>query len=506
MTLAISLNYGITRLVPRSVSIATAVLDGVPQTSGVRWSVFPEGACILATEQGKAWLTGATPGPFGLVCIAGGQAASTVGMVLSPAPVPPPVVVPPVVVPPAAKGKLIRYWLQLWFTDFFYTWGVPPASLVLEKAVALYYDGSLSGNVSRHERMKVFNPNMLFMPYTVQYTMILSGTNEPSLASVYADDLTAWAAAQSLTAAEVEAMWLQNPDGTRVKISIWGSARNIGDPRNVNWRKYTIDRYQRMAKVSPAITGLFIDEFGSNQVNSNFKLGAGGSATTLQAIIDAETSLMLAISSALAPGKLIVNTASYEFQGDVDIAHAAGGVHMEQANVPMSLDWWNSTWPYIDRLMAAKVLVNLVCAYGFGEYDGVKDANGVHMDTHRGKLLELAGYYMLVTDPMLLALHLENAWNYAPLTYKLAECDFELGLPKSVRTKNAGIFLREFDHGIVLVNPVKDRLPANYAVTTSILLPTDRKYAQVAADGSIGPVVTSISLRCPEAAILAVVP
>lgn len=489
MTVTVTFDKPLAGLHVGETALATIKINGLPMTSGtVDWAMDQNGivSCkpVTPVVPGQvAAITALASGKVDLYCIANHQLSSLIVANIIPA----------VVLTPR-----IRDWIQVWLTDFYYTW-----TTVLENEAAVYYDGFISGDIPRHERMKKLNPMLLFMPYTVEYAPIISGNN---LQSQYLYILGAWATQNKLSIADVEAMFLKGADGQRLVIEIWGSKRNVGDPTNPNWMKFQVWRYQQIVAQSPAISGAFVDEFGSNQINGNFKLGAGGSATRLGAIIDAQTVLIGMIAGAIGPKKLIVNTAAYIFQNDADIAHAAKGVHLEQINNPMSLDWWNSSWPYMDRLVASGILTNIVCAYGFGEYESTKDSFGNHMDTHRGKLLELAAYYMIVTDPALLAIHLENGWGVPPMTNKLKELEANIGRFTGTRTKIGTYFIRNFQRGLVVVNPIVDRNPPNYEVMSVINLPTDRKYAQIMPDGSLGPQVKQLTLRRPEAAILKVIP
>lgn len=528
--LTISLNYSIARMSPGTLCIAKAMLGNTQVVDGVNWKVVPDGAADVVNEHGSARITGKFEGPFVLTCIAAQQAAAVIGSVYvaPPSPVipvppvkpvppvvvtptPPPVVIPPVVIPPAGtaltvapakKWKRKRKGILLVNTDFYYTW-----SANLEGPAALRYDVWFSGDPQRHARMKLINPDTIFLPYTLEYTNIVK-TGE-HLENQYETDFVNWCADNHIPQVQAEAAWLHDSTGKRVTVTIWGSLRNIGDPTNPIWRRFTIWRYKQLSIKFPGANGFFIDEFGSSAITANYKLSTSDSAR-LAAILAAETSLIAEIANAIAPLQLVVNTASYMFQEDVDIAKAGFGVHMEQINNPMNLDWWNSSWPYMERLMAAGVWVNIVPAYQFGEYESTHDKLGNHMDTHRGKMLELAAYYMCVTDPALFGFSIQNFWptGITPMTYWLKEIDVELDGPLEVRNRQPGlkVWQRRFASGLVIVNPISDRLDPNYSVETQVVLPSDRKYGQVLPDGSTGPQVKSVMMRCPEAAMFKVIP
>lgn len=415
----------------------------------------------------------------------------------------------PVVAPPSpahfvapAKSWQGHRQLRILQTDFYYDW-----SQSMEEQDAARVDIMISGNPDRHARMKVFNPSLKHIPYTLQYTSIEGGSN---LSSGFVPNFIQWCSDNHIGTVEAEKAWLHTPDGKRVEVNIWGSKRWVGDPRDPTWRKFSVWRYKELMRTIPTADGFFIDEFGSGGLTKNYKLALTDGAA-LQAIFASETTLIAEISTAIAPKQLIVNIGNYMFQEDIDIAKAAGGVHMEQVNVPTTLDWWASAWPFMEKLMAADVFVNIVPAYEFGEYESVKDSKGYHMDSHRGKLLEVCGAYMLLpANPGLMALSVENGpWDkFTPITNWLYEIDSNIGSPIEVRQKLSGFhhFYRRFSSGLVVVNPVVDRNPPNYGVQSRIDLPRDRKYAQILPNGQPGPVVDHILLRTPEAAILKVIP
>lgn len=530
--LTISLNYSIARMVPGTVCLATPMIGNVALTSGVNWKVVPEGAAQVTNELGRGRIVAKLEGPFVLVCLAAQQAAATIGYVipLTPAkptppvvtpplppvvvpPPPPPVVVPPPVVTPPQSTPLIVAPAKLWKrkrkgilmanTDFYYdVW-----TQAMEAAAAMRYDVWFSGDPARHARMRLVNPNSKFLPYTLEYTNIMKPGDV--LQNQYEHDFEQWCADNHISQAQAESAWLLDPTGNRVTTTIWGSLRDIGDPTNQIWRQFTVWRYQQLGIQFPGADGFFIDEFGSNALTANYKR-ATTDPTRLAAILAAETTLIAEIANAIAPRQLVVNTASYLFQEDVDIAKAGFGVHMEQINNPMNLDWWNTSWPYMERLMAAGVLVNIVPAYQFGEYESAKDKLGNHMDSHRGKLLELAAYYMCVSDPALFAFSIQNFWptGITPMTYWLSEIDVELDGPIETRNRQPGlkIWQRRFASGLVVVNPISDRLDPNYAAQIQVTLPNDRKYGQVMPDGTTGSQVKAVMMRTPEAAIFRVIP
>lgn len=340
----------------------------------------------------------------------------------------------------------------------------------------------------------------------------------------YLDDFAAWCKANNISAAAAEAVWLHGPDGKRIIPHIWDSPRNVIDPRDPTARRYTIDRIVRVGS-GVNVDGVFLDEFGRGGVQPIYALTGQPTDPIMAALSSLVADVELALAK-LSPAKqLVVNTASYRFQFDFDCSYAAYGTHMEQTNNPLSGDLAGAfkqtgnppnTWSFIDSLLAKSVFVNMVPPYQFGEYESqVGKAGTQHMDTIRGKYLELASYYMVVTDPSLLGLSIENGdWaKYTPVQNWVPAIDADIGRAIETRVKGIGaathVWMRRFDNGLVLFNPIwndvwnrssQDFGPSNQV---SVTLPTDRKYFHVdPATGVADTVPTaSILLRTPEAAI-----
>jgi len=589
-------NYAVDRMNVGMSVIATLTVNGVTVPKPT-WAVTGSSVKTAVDSGMYLRITGAAPGSTTIVGSDGaGHSASIVATVLgAPTPTPPPTPTPdptpapspspqppPAVVAPAAAWKRIRDHICLVSTDFYYNW-----TLAIEQIAALRYDIFYSGDPARHARMKLLNPYGRFLPYSIEVTTIVPGAAGASLGTCYADDFAAWCTANGISAAAQEAAWLHKPGtfdkANRVSLTIWGSLRWMLDPTDDTARRYTVDRYRRLAGVA-VVDGMFADEFGSGQMLSYYKLAAGSDTLRLLALTDAETSLIALIAAAIAPKQLVLNAAGYELAWDAALSRAAMGAHMEQTNNPMTMDWWATTWAYIDQLLASGVFVNFVPLYDFGRYELLYDGKapapspfptpqlargtrtsahaqpaqavdndaqrwlghplrapmptgtvrrvatklkykvtrtlaalaqtmrtlgvGTAMDTHRGKLLELAGAYMVITDPALLGLSIENGFwgTFTAATNYLPEIDAKIGRAKEKRQRGpvgTHYFTRRFDNGLVVVNPIWNRLQQDYsaAAAVTIPLPSDRRYARVNADGSLAAPSTSVTLRTPEAAI-----
>lgn len=530
-TLTISTNYPSSNMSVGEAIIAKASLNGAVLTSGVTWSVKApaSGAIKIAGDLSNVCrITGMLKGTDAVVATYGTAVGTLVcGVAVAvPTPTPTPVPVPtPVYVPsPAAAWHRHRPHITVGHTDFNYNWDKPhdwlgTVATPMEIAYAARYDFSYSGFWARQQRFKTVNANMHCLPYTLLLTCETVGT---AIEGAYLPDFATWCAANAVTAAQAEAALLHLPGFTdaanRLVVTIWGSTRWVGDPTSDAWRRYSADRYRRIA--APAwVDGAFIDEYGSSQNRGMYKLSCPADTVRLQALCDAQTTLLAAVAGAIAPKQLVINTSAYLFPWDAQETDAARGTHMEQINDAVPPELWSQSWPYIDQRLAAGDFVNIVPLRDFGHYETVHDAQtpANYLDTPRGKLVELASYYMLVTDPALLGLSIENGdWSTdTPMQNWLAEIDAEIGLalePRKLATvahqgTSGRAFVRRFANGVVVANVCTDRTNTNYGVgnTTTVTLPTDRTYAQVRADGTLAAAAATVTLRCPEAAVFVVV-
>lgn len=534
------------------------------------------------TTPGLNKLTALKAGNVRLIALAGGgysaiMAASVAAVPVQPTPNPLPF---PASSSPFMLLKLLRGWLQLVHTDFNYNWDSPHDSpsttpTAMEAKYAKMYDVSYSGSPFRWARLKKINPGIKCIPYSLELTTLQTTQGTPQIQTVWEPDFIDWCKLKLIPDDEVEMAWLHTPGGTtrttRLQLNTWGSLRFVPDPTSKVMRDYTVDRYKRIA-IQPGADGAFIDEYGSSMQN-NYKLAAPTTSVAdvgrVKALMDASVTLLAEIATALGATKqLIINSAGYEAAWDEATTHAAKGAHMEQTNNPITRELWANTWPYIDRLHVAGDYINMVPLYDFGHYEllhdnqasvGVSTINqalasvgaaaaqkdwqghpvrsgdyvkfkvaaatapvsGVnYMDTPRGKLLELASYYMVVVDPHLIGLSIENGdWaKDTPVQNYLYQINADIGLAIEIRQRvpagaiasghgDGTCFERRFQRGLVIANMVSEDTytgkanwgPGNASV---IALPTDRKYYRVLADGTVATTQSlNVLLRSPEAAI-----
>lgn len=576
-------------MVVGEVRAFSAYRDGALATDGIAWSSSAR-ALITPTAIGASWkVEAAAPGLGVTVRATDVKTGAFVEQSFSivPSPVPVPISKDP---SPWLSLPRLRAWITMVHTNFNYNWTKRTGADVtaMERLYASRYDVTYSGTADTNSHLKVANPHIRSVPYSLLLTTLTNDGGTPNIQTVYQDDFDRYCAANGISAADAEACWLKKAGdkNTRVLLHTWDSPRNMLDPTNAIVRAYQIDRFKRIAS-GPIIDGVFIDEFGSNMNRADLAQSAGADTVRLQALCDADTSLLSAIALAILPKQLVINTGGYIFAWDAQETRAARGSHMEQTNNPMAQELWANNWPYMDARVAEGDWINMVPLFDWGHYEKLHDALtadqhlaltakitedrsrwsghpvrdpamrraastrgwdralptetlleplqyppslaaravakvkslftaaavvGNAMDSARGKLLELVSYYMVVTDPALLGLSIENGdWGtFTPTTNWLYQIDVDLGLPIEIRQHNAAafagrgrIFHRRFAKGLVVANLIPDRSPADYGPNGggTFTLPTDRAYARVLPDGTLAQQQQKITLRCPEAAI-----
>jgi hypothetical protein len=175
-------------------------------------------------------------------------------------------------------------------------------------------------------------------------------------------------------------------------------------------------------------------------------------------------------------------------------------------------------WKWIESLNASNVFADLVSAYSSEDIAAMGSSyprGNSATSVQRGKLWELASYYMVVpSTPKKLGLQLENKWDkpYSTLWIKAQEAN--IGHPRAARVQMSSgtdaqrnayiVYTRDFDRALVVLRLQQGWGAHTYGDPTAITIPLSakEKWLPLAADGSVGAAVTSIRLRNGEAAIL----
>jgi len=432
-----------------------------------------------------------------------------------PAPAPIPTTPPPTTTPSSAGTlfsgytSISKHWphIRTMMTDFYYSWTSE------ERAWAgAHYDLAMSGSGSA---WTAANPTVGHLPYTIEWTVIIPGTESAGLTTTYYADMVAWYRAHtslSLETAFLHAAGARRDSAGRAIVTIWGSRRWMINPADPGALQYQTDRYARIVANEG---GAFVDEAGSGDMLS--RISNTLEYPTSDTFTAPQSAAFAALKRAMGNKTLMLNTAEYQTDFDRANALAAGSVHMESINNPLSPDM-PLRWHWIESLTSSNVLVDMVTLYSTPEASNMAATfpkGNYATSAQRMKMWELASYYMAVSStPDNLALQLENTWNvpYSSVWTKAQEAN--VGHPLSARvvasrgTDPLGqaymVYTRDMDRALVIARVNQGWGTHSYvdASAITIPLPTSDIWLPLRADGTLGAPVTSVSLRNVEAMIL----
>ncbi|HEX9106988.1 MAG TPA: hypothetical protein VF832_07165, partial [Longimicrobiales bacterium] len=369
-------------------------------------------------------------------------------------------------------------------------------------------------------RLKALVPGVTNAPYAIALTLpIPAYSNYPHALDVdFNDDMKAWYAVHRQY--DIETAFLHNADGTRKTVKIWYSGPennrwilNPKDPGNIAYQSDRLRRYMQVG--GTAADGIFLDEVGP----LNFYTGsteypkspAGDSARRADLV-----RFMAALRAGLGPGKmLMINSADYTDPFYVRLVGAAGATHKEFYNNPFTNG--PQRWAAVDQMTATGAIVEIASPFTAADYAKRADfpAGGYPSGLVRGRMLELASYYMIFTTPA-------QTWMWlwggaaAPRDW-LKAYEANLGAPAAARSvlssgvdavgQGFQVWQRPFQRGLVLVRPQLTAMPKppqryDDATAVSVSLPAGTTWHLLNADGSTTAPVTAVTLRNAEAAIL----
>jgi hypothetical protein len=471
----------------------------------------------IATIDTTGAVTGVAAGAVNIVVRAGTN-QSTAQVTVIPAavvvaPAPPP---PAPVTPPVSSGSLYGsysstspHWphIRTMMTDFYYGWTSAERTWAGQ-----HYDYAMSGSGTA---WLAGNPTVGHFPYTLEWTVIIPGAAHDGLTTVYYADMVAWYRAHpslSLESAFLHRAGASRDSAGRAVVSIWGSARWMVNPADAGAREYQADRFTRIVANEG---GAFVDEAGSGDMLGRIR--GTQEYPTSDAYVPAQTAAFAAIKRAMGTKVLMLNTAEYRTDFDRANAVAAGAAHMELINNPLSANM-PSNWQWIESLVNSGVFVDMVAAYSTTYANSIPTTfphGNSATSAQRMKLWELASYYLVVpSNPALLALQLENAWNVPYSSMWLRAQEANIGHPVGARvfasrgTDPLGqayvVYTREMDRALIVVRVNQGWGAHSYIDGTAVTipLPTTDQWLPLHADGTLGAAVTSVTLRNVEAAIL----
>lgn len=487
----------------------------VVTTAQVTWTSNNPSIASVSTS---GEVTGGNPGSAVITATAGsGHSTSTVTVTpnsTAPPSSPPPPPPPPVTPPPSLASLYDDYsavsphWRHIttMMTDFYYGW--TPSEHVWAGA---HYDLAMSGDGTAWHAA---NPTVRQLPYALEWATEIDG-NASGTATQFYLDMKQWYAAHPQY--NIEAGFLHVPNAPadsahRLVIFRWGTHKWPINPADPGMRAYQIDRLTRLAS---GHDGVFLDVESSGdfmpQIANSQEYAVSASYQT------AHTSLLAAIKQAFGSKMLMLNTSQYTTPLDLADAEAAGAVHLEKMNMPLTSNMY-ARWQWCETLLSHGVFVDFVSTLSSGEeasYSSTVPPGNSLTTTQRLKLWELASYYMVVpTTPNQMAVQLENMWNlpYSQIWTRAQEAD--IGHPTGSRTivtrgtdpvgQGYTLYSRDFDRALILVRHQSGYGTQVYTDASAVTfpLPAGETWLPLHADGTVGSAVTSIKLRNAEAAIL----
>jgi hypothetical protein len=295
---------------------------------------------------------------------------------------------------------------------------------------------------------------------------------------------------------------------SRVFLGFYGQMRPATNPSNPNFLAWLIDYEQRFLSAHHGADGLFLDNSGGKTPVAD--------GTVLENTLNYSSDyakLVNALSKALAPRLVLINTSN----GDESTNAIVGGASAyfeEFALRPMS-----GTFQQFEDL--ANAVATRQNSHGSRPPYAILDSLpiGGSPTSPRTQLATLAEYYLLA-DPKYT--FLDFFGGFEPSTqwsrHFTPAVNFNVGQPRgdwklfpsgrdpSDRRQIYHVYSRDYDNALVLYRPLsysasqgtRGSLGDNSASTLQL----NGRYRPLHADGTLGPEVTSISLRNGEGAIL----
>lgn len=292
---------------------------------------------------------------------------------------------------------------------------------------------------------------------------------------------------------------------SRLFYPYYGQMRFVTNPSGSAVRKWAADYHVRLLADNPLADGVFMD-------NATGKLPfAGTPVLEATATFSADSgALIAAVNRSIAPKWVMANTAGGGDSADAVTAGAAASIE-EFLIRPLTHSWteFGDTANLVARRLAAEGSPYLVI-------DSRSDGGGA--TDSRTQLATLAYYYLLADAERTFlmfyggespstgwAQHWSEAVRVDVGQAKAAYREFATGKDPLSPSLTYKVFAREYTNGLVLYKPrsyaqgIGEGTINDQTATTHQL---GGSYRRVNADGTLGPVVTSVTLRNGEGAVL----
>lgn len=395
----------------------------------------------------------------------------------------------------ALAQVLHRPWMVYSYTDFYFPDHKPVDTAAL-RLVASRTDRVTNGDpVLWHAG----NPQVEQYQYRLFYSVL--DTKSDSLGVDGIHTYTAWLTAHGYP---IESAFLHMKDSTATPAHrvTWFLQHSNGDsttalnPADPGFRAYQLAVLTDLK--AKGYAGVFYDVFGRGSLARLFSTAEGDSVWFRTALTDA-----LAAERAASGERITINIGSYTTPFDSLCVAAAGGVHLELTNYPLSYNLSTNFnfWRWIDHLVAAGASrVEFVSNLAW--YDKVPQVTGNDVaPMAREKMAEYVSYLMAKDTGDAVSFAPDNYWNESPATHWLAAWDTALGRPTAPRrqvasgTDAAGqhyqIWVRPFARAeLVMRVNAYPTVPTSFGDSTAISVPLGVAGRLLRSDGTTAPADT----------------
>lgn len=293
---------------------------------------------------------------------------------------------------------------------------------------------------------------------------------------------------------------------SRLFYPFYGQHRYVTDPAQQIVRDWSADYHVRFLNANPLADGLFFDN--SSGRNPVYEYDVIEETATYAADYGA---LLATVERAIAPRWIMANTSNGGVETDYVVEQVPGTME-EFAIRAMSANWSQ----FNDLAAIVKRRQDATDPSGYMVIDSL--STGGSPTDARTQIATLSYYYM-IGDSQSTMLMLwggeepNTTWSrhwFNALTYNVGEAKgdyslFTTGRDPANTALSYNVYQREYDNALVLYKPLSYALGRGIGTTASATATTHQlngTYRVLAADGTLGAPVTSVTLRNGEGAVL----
>jgi hypothetical protein len=292
---------------------------------------------------------------------------------------------------------------------------------------------------------------------------------------------------------------------SRLFYPYYGQMRFVTNPSDVAVRRWAADYHLRLLQANPSADGLFLD-------NATGRIPFSGiSVQEATAAFDIDSAaLVAAISRAIAPKWILLNTAGGGYDA-VPLTTAAAASFEEFLLRPLQANW--------TQVLDVADLVSARLAPGRSAYLVLDSHPGATSPTDPRTQLATLAYYYLLADPQRTFLMFFGGYNPSSswTEHWSPAAAVDVGQPLGpMRLFASGndpanprlgyrIYARDYSKALVLYKPLSYTLGVGNGTTDDTTATTHSlggTFRRLQADGTLGPPITTITLRNGEGAVL----